>query len=245
MKRIIFIGSGSKGNSTLIEYKENRFILIDCGFSNRYFNHVLEINNLNINQIDYIFITHNHIDHIKMINTLDGKKIYSFKNTIQDVNYNFLNEGVNYFCDFEVNVIKTSHDAPDSIGFIFKIDDKEIVYLTDLGFIKKSVLNLIKNKDYYILESNHDIDMLLNSNRPKSLINRIKGRSGHLSNQQAINYLNKVINDNTKHIFLAHLSQECNNEDLLNNYIKENFKYYKDNFVTLLKQIDGSIFYYD
>ena len=245
MKRIIFIGSGSKGNSTLIEYKENRFILIDCGFSNRYFNHVLEINNLNINQIDYIFITHNHIDHIKMINTLDGKKIYSFKNTIQDVNYNFLNEGVNYFCDFEVNVIKTSHDAPDSIGFIFKIDDKEIVYLTDLGFIKKSVLNLIKNKDYYILESNHDIDMLLNSNRPKSLINRIKGRSGHLSNQQAIDYLNKVINDNTKHIFLAHLSQECNNEDLLNNYIKENFKYYKDNFVTLLKQIDGSIFYYD
>ena len=245
MKRIIFIGSGSKGNSTLIEYKENRFILIDCGFSNRYFNHVLEINNLNINQIDYIFITHNHIDHIKMINTLDGKKIYSFKNTIQDVNYNFLNEGVNYFCDFEINVIKTSHDAPDSIGFIFKIDDKEIVYLTDLGFIKKSVLNLIKNKDYYILESNHDIDMLLNSNRPKSLINRIKGRSGHLSNQQAINYLNKVINDNTKHIFLAHLSQECNNEDLLNNYIKENFKYYKDNFVTLLKQIDGSIFYYD
>lgn len=245
MKRIIFIGSGSKGNSTLIEYKENRFILIDCGFSNRYFNHVLEINNLNINQIDYIFITHNHIDHIKMINTLDGKKIYSFKNTIQDVNYNFLNEGVNYFCDFEINVIKTSHDAPDSIGFIFKIDDKEIVYLTDLGFIKKSVLNLIKNKDYYILESNHDIDMLLNSNRPKSLINRIKGRSGHLSNQQAIDYLNKVINDNTKHIFLAHLSQECNNEDLLNNYIKENFKYYKDNFVTLLKQIDGSIFYYD
>lgn len=245
MKRIIFIGSGSKGNSTLIEYKENRFILIDCGFSIRYFNHVLEINNLNINQIDYIFITHNHIDHIKMINKLDEKKIYSFKNTIQDVNYNFLNEGVNYFCDFEINVIKTSHDAPDSIGFIFKIDDKEIVYLTDLGFIKKSVLNLIKNKDYYILESNHDIDMLLNSNRPKSLINRIKGRSGHLSNQQAIDYLNKVINDNTKHIFLAHLSQECNNEDLLNNYIKENFKYYKDNFVTLLKQIDGSIFYYD
>lgn len=245
MKRIIFIGSGSKGNSTLIEYKENRFILIDCGFSNRYFNHVLEINNLNINQIDYIFITHNHIDHIKMINKLDEKKIYSFKNTIQDVNYNFLNEGVNYFCDFEVNVIKTSHDAPDSIGFIFKIDDKEIVYLTDLGFIKKSVLNLIKNKDYYILESNHDIDMLLNSNRPKSLIKRIKGRSGHLSNQQAIDYLNKVVNDNTKHIFLAHLSQECNNEDLLNNYIKENFKYYKDNFLTLLKQIDGSIFYYD
>ena len=245
MKRIIFIGSGSKGNSTLIEYKENRFILIDCGFSNRYFNHVLEINNLNINQIDYIFITHNHIDHIKMINKLDEKKIYSFKNTIQDVNYNFLNEGVNYFCDFEVNVIKTSHDAPDSVGFIFKINDKEIVYLTDLGFIKKSVLNLIKNKDYYILESNHDIDMLLNSNRPKSLINRIKGRSGHLSNQQAIDYLNKVVNDNTKHIFLAHLSQECNNEDLLNNYVKENFKYYKDNFVTLLKQIDGSIFYYD
>lgn len=245
MKRIIFIGSGSKGNSTLIEYKENRFILIDCGFSNRYFNHVLEINNININQIDYIFITHNHIDHIKMINKLDEKKIYSFKNTIQDVNYNFLNEGVNYFCDFEVNVIKTSHDAPDSVGFIFKINDKEIVYLTDLGFIKKSVLYLIKNKDYYILESNHDIDMLLNSNRPKSLINRIKGRSGHLSNQQAIDYLNKVVNDNTKHIFLAHLSQECNNEDLLNNYIKENFKYYKDNFLTLLKQIDGSIFYYD
>lgn len=245
MKKIIFIGSGSKGNSTLIEYKENRFILIDCGFSNRYFNHVLEINNLNINQIDYIFITHNHIDHIKMINKLDEKKIYSFKNTIQDINYNFLNEGVNYFCDFEVNVIKTSHDAPDSVGFIFKINDKEIVYLTDLGFIKKSVLNLIKYKDYYILESNHDIDMLLNSNRPKSLINRIKGRSGHLSNQQAIDYLNKVVNDNTKHIFLAHLSQECNNEDLLNNYIKENFKYYKDNFVTLLKQIDGSIFYYD
>ena len=84
------------------------------------------------------------------------------------------------------------------------------MYITDTGFIPLKTLNIIQNKDIYIIESNHDINMLLESRRTNRLKERILSSVGHLSNDLCAQYLAEVIGDKTKAIFLAHLSEECN-----------------------------------
>ena len=93
---------------------------------------------------------------------------------------------------------------------MLKSDKEELVYLTDTGQISKRTFNLIKNKTYYIIESNHDVEMLLNSNRPAILKSRILSYKGHLSNEDSAFYMSNLIGENTKKIVLAHLSEECN-----------------------------------
>ena len=93
---------------------------------------------------------------------------------------------------------------------MLKSDNEELVYLTDTGQISKRTFNLIKNKTYYIIESNHDVEMLLNSNRPAILKSRILSYKGHLSNEDSAFYMSNLIGENTKKIVLAHLSEECN-----------------------------------
>lgn len=236
------MGSGSKGNCSLLEYKNGHFLCIDVGLSYKTFLSYLQNYKIKMNQIDYYFITHNHSDHIKMLNKVPYEKTYSFKHTIPGFNYNILNEGWNEFLDFNVNVIKTNHDAPDSIGFVFNINNKEIVYLTDSGIIKRSNFKYLKNKDYYVLESNYDLDMLMNSSRPLFLKKRIKGRNGHLDNLQTIEYLNSFVGDKTKYIFFAHVSQECNNPEILKNLCENSLDCYSKVNFEILKQDDGRLF---
>ena len=120
--------------------------------------------------------------------------------------------------DLIVDYFKTSHDT-DSVGYIFKSNDKEIVYVTDTGYINIKNLKKLNNKDLYIFESNHDIEMLMNNpNYPYQIKQRILGDKGHLSNNQCKEYLNKIIGDKTKYIVLAHLSEQNNDPSLaLNN----------------------------
>ena len=240
--RYIVLGSGSKGNCSLLEYKKDHFICIDVGFCYKTFLATLSKYNIELDNIDYYFITHNHTDHIKMLCKVPNSKIYSYKKTISDYSYNILHKGVNDFIDFKVNVIRTSHDAPFSIGFIFNIDKKEIVYITDSGKIKSCYFKQLLNKDYYILESNYDINMLYNSSRPIFLKQRIDSDKGHLSNIQAIDYLNNFVGHNTKQIFFAHISQECNDPQILNNLCKNSLKCYGSVKFDILKQDDGRIF---
>ena len=240
--RYIVLGSGSKGNCSLLEYKKDHFICIDVGFCYKTFLATLNKYNIELDNIDYYFITHNHTDHIKMLCKVPNSKIYSYKKTISDYSYNILHKGVNDFIDFKVNVIRTSHDAPFSIGFIFNIGNKEIVYITDSGKIKNHYFKELFNKDYYILESNYDLDMLYNSSRPIFLKQRIDSDKGHLSNIQAIDYLNNFVGNNTKQIFFAHISQECNDPQILNNLCKNSLNCYGNVKLEILKQDDGRIF---
>lgn len=238
---IYFLGSGSKGNSTLIEYKKDHFILVDIGLRKLALKEKILRICRSFSKIDYVFVTHNHTDHIKPEN-LDlfenQNMIYSYEETLYRFtrDYTFLDEGINEFDDFKVNVIKTSHDAINSIGFVFIFKELELVYLTDLGFVKKDILKLINNKDYYVFECNHDVEMLMNSSRPRDLKLRIKGRRGHLSNEQSCKYLNSVVGDKTKHIFLAHVSEECNSDKAIIDEFKNNFKYYDKDLLTILRQ---------
>ncbi len=106
-------------------------------------------------------------------------------------------------------------DAGEHIGFVFECQGYKLSYMTDLGSITDTVMNLIMASDAYVIEANYDKDLQMNSSRPWGLIKRIMGDFGHLSNEQATDYLIKVVDiDKTKKIFLAHLSRDCNNHEL-------------------------------
>ena len=113
-----------------------------------------------------------------------------------------------------ITVIKTSHDAPDSRGYIVSNNDKSIVYITDTGYINEKYFEILKNRNLYVMESNHDVEMLSNGKYPFQLRQRILSDKGHLSNYDSAKYLSKFIGNKTKYILLAHLSEENNTKEL-------------------------------
>ncbi|MBQ3421251.1 MAG: hypothetical protein IJH34_06200 [Romboutsia sp.] len=119
--------------------------------------------------------------------------------------------------DMEIDVIKTSHDASDSNGYIINCDNNSIVYITDTGYRNEKYHTKLLNKNVYIMESNHDIEMLNNGPYPYELRRRIYSDKGHLSNVDSAKYLADFIGDKTKCIMLAHLSEENNKPDIAYN----------------------------
>ena len=222
--KVAVLASGSKGNSTYIE-TNNTKILIDAGMSNLYIEKKLILLGVNPDDINFVFITHTHTDHIAGLKVFIKKhhpKVFltiDMYNELKDIlnDYEILESEI-ILNDLVVDYFKTSHDT-DSVGYIFKSNDKEIVYVTDTGYINIKNLKKLNNKDLYIFESNHDIEMLMNNpNYPYQIKQRILGDKGHLSNNQCKEYLNKIIGDKTKYIVLAHLSEQNNDPSLaLNN----------------------------
>ena len=222
--KVSVLASGSKGNSTYIE-TNNTKVLIDAGMSSLYIEKKLILLGVNPDDINFVFITHTHTDHVAGLKVFIKKhhpKVFltlDMYNELKDIlnEYEILESEI-ILNDLIVDYFKTSHDT-DSVGYIFKSNDKEIVYVTDTGYINIKNLKKLNNKDLYIFESNHDIEMLMNNpNYPYQIKQRILGDKGHLSNNQCKEYLNKIIGNKTKYIVLSHLSEQNNDPSLaLNN----------------------------
>jgi len=221
--KVTVLSSGSKGNTTYIESNQAK-ILIDAGNSSKYILSKLEELKINPKEIDAILITHTHTDHIKGLPVLLKKinpcvymteKMRPYLDYIE--NYQIINSDSINIKDLNINVIKTSHDTEDSVGYIINNQNKSIVYITDTGYINNKYHKLLKNHDIYIMESNHDIEMLNNGKYPFELRQRILSDKGHLSNYDSAKYLSKFIGDKTKYILLAHLSEENNTKELAYN----------------------------
>ena len=225
--KISILASGSKGNCTYIETNYTK-TLIDVGMSNLYIEKKLTALGINPDDINNIFITHTHIDHIAGLKVFVKKHhptVYLTSKMYEEIkdyliDYVIIEDKVS-LSDLTVDYFKTSHDAPDSVGYIFKNNDKEFVYVTDTGYINFKNLKKITNKDFYVLESNHDIELLMNNpNYPYQIKQRILGDKGHLSNVQCLEYLKKIVGDHTKYIVLAHLSEQNNDPVLALNNIQ-------------------------
>lgn len=229
------LASGSKGNCTYIETAKNK-ILVDLGMTNLYIEKKLLDLDIEPENINCIFLTHTHVDHISALKVFIKKhnpKVYLTKKmyneliqTINLDNYVIIDKDI-LIDDLEVKVFKTSHDTDDSVGYVFKSEDKELVYITDTGYINVKNHELLKDKDAYIIESNHDVSMLMNNpNYPHHIKIRILSDKGHLSNDDSADYISHFISQKTKNIILIHLSEQNNTEKLaldtlvnkLNNY---------------------------
>lgn len=235
--KVSLLASGSKGNCCFVETKSNSF-LIDIGMTCAYIEKELNTIEKTGKNIDAVFITHTHADHINGLKVFVKKynpiiyvsaKMYEeLKNIVWSDNYVILGKELK-IDDLKVTVIKTSHDTDDSVGYIFEEAGHSLVYITDTGYINTKNHEKLSNKNMYILESNHDIDMLMNNPKyPYHLKQRILGDKGHLSNKDCSYYLSKFISNNTKYIVLAHLSEHNNTPSLalqqLQNTLTENDK---------------------
>lgn len=218
--KICVLASGSKGNSSYIETNQTKS-LVDIGMSAGYIAKSLKNIGVNPSDIQRIFITHTHTDHIAGLKVFLKKyhpTVYLTEKMEKELGFDiddkvYIDEGVS-IADLDVGVVKTSHDAADSNGYVFSSLNKSIVYITDTGYIHVKNFDKLKNKSVYVFESNHDIRMLKEGKYPYYLQQRILSDKGHLSNKDSAYYLSEFIGDNTEKIILIHLSEENNKPEV-------------------------------
>ena len=219
------INSGSKGNATVVFTKEAT-ILIDAGIPICTIEEELNKFNKSLKDIDYVLVTHNHTDHIRGIKAFSPKKIYALEGTVPGSLSNVIETNVPFILkDCKVTAFPTSHDALNPCGYVIECGDEKLVYMTDTGTYLSSNTRLLKNPTYLIIESNHDIQMLLYTNRPMELIQRILGEFGHLCNEDSAFAALEIIGEDTKEVILAHLSEEANTPETALAAYQKVFKY--------------------
>lgn len=213
------LASGSKGNSTFVEINNTR-LLIDAGISARRVSKSLEQLGVDIKGLDGIIITHEHRDHISglpMLCKKYGLPLYSREDTfkamycLKDLPLECINPIEQNFCigGLSIDAFSTSHDAADSVGYSLHGKKEKCTLVTDLGFVTSTVQEAIDGSDVLILEANHDQKMLRSGSYPQSLKQRILGKFGHLSNNDAAWALARM-KKNNPYVFLAHMSEENN-----------------------------------
>ncbi len=223
------IASGSSGNCIYVG-SDRASVLIDTGLSGRRIEQGLKGIDRSVADIGGIFITHEHSDHIKGLGVLARKyavPIYATQGTIDEIrrmgSLGTIDPGL--FCpivpdqtvevgDLELNPFRISHDAADPVAYRISCGEKHVAVATDMGCYDEYTVEHLQGLDALLLESNHDIRMLQAGPYPYYLKQRILGRRGHLSNENAGRLLCEVIHDRLKYIFLGHLSQENNYEAL-------------------------------
>ena len=238
--KIVVLSSSSSGNCTFIELDGIRF-LVDAGLGfNDIKNKLFDIGE-EPEKLDFIIVTHAHNDHVKSIHSFNrvyNTKIYIGEETFNEYakkdlikNYEFV-DNLSEIMGIRFTKIPISHDKK-GYGYVFENDKVSIVYMTDTGMIHYKYYNRLLNKTYYLLESNHDVEMEMNGTKDQMTKLRNIGDMGHLSNEDCAKYLNYFIGNNTKYIYLIHISDHDNthekpfhvNSDSLDKNIKIFLKY--------------------
>ncbi|MDK2823851.1 MAG: hypothetical protein PWQ67_1056 [Clostridia bacterium] len=233
--RICSFASGSSGNCYYIGTEKTN-ILIDAGISGkRIIEGLKEKVGISGKELDGIFVTHEHIDHIQSLGVLARRfktPLYAtrgtwegMKNKLGRVDSDLCNtlhsKGSLEMGDINIEWFPTSHDANEPVGFLLENENKYVGLATDTGMINKRMVNALFNIDALFLEANHDEKMLLSGSYPTYLKKRIRSSKGHLSNVAAGQALLELVNVKTKSVFLAHLSQENNLPSLALKTVKD------------------------
>jgi phosphoribosyl 1,2-cyclic phosphodiesterase len=214
------LASGSKGNSLFVSCHNSSF-LIDAGLSGIEIERRMGHRDIHPESLSAIVITHEHTDHVKGAGVLSRRyqlPVYMTQKTFQACqglghieNIHFFECGTPFEIDqIQFNPFSISHDAQDPSGLTLEYKAHKIGIATDLGIATTLVKEHLKDSDLLYLESNHDLEMLMNGSYPWHLKQRIKGRTGHLSNLDAKNLVAELKTDRLKHVILAHLSEENN-----------------------------------
>ncbi len=217
--QIASLGSGSRGNATLIQHKSTT-LLIDCGFSLRETERRLQRLGMSASDVDAIFVTHEHTDHIKGVGAFARKHkipVWMTHGTLRAAEPGFIpviNEMVTEekldICDIQVTPFSVPHDAAEPCQFCFSDGDKCIGVLTDTGMITPHIIEMLSGLDALLLECNHDLNMLEEGEYPQSLKVRVASDYGHLNNDQAASLLEQIDANNLNYIAAMHISGKNN-----------------------------------
>ncbi|MFQ5642729.1 MAG: MBL fold metallo-hydrolase [Thiogranum sp.] len=223
MVRFASLGSGSKGNATLVEAGATR-ILVDCGFSCVETEKRLARLSLEPGDLSAILVTHEHGDHISGVARLSrryGLPVWMTAGTEAvhkggevDTWHCFSGHRDFSIGDLQIRPFPVPHDAREPCQFVFSDGHRRLGLLTDVGSITAHIVQALLNLDAIILECNHDPDMLATGPYPPLLKQRVGGPFGHLSNQQAADLLARIDTDRLQHLVVAHLSEKNNHPGL-------------------------------
>ena len=227
--RLCSIASGSSGNCIYVG-SDTTHLLVDVGISGKRTEAGLKELDLSMRDIDGIFITHEHADHIAGLGVLVRKyeiPIYATKGTITAIkNSNAVGEIPDeLFCpisadekivikDLVCNPMRISHDAAEPVAYRIQHGKKRVGIITDLGNYNDYTVESLKGMDALLLEANHDVNMLQVGPYPYYLKQRILGDRGHLSNERAGQLLCSLLHDKLQSVMLGHLSKENNLPEL-------------------------------
>ncbi len=227
--RMMSIASGSSGNCIYIG-SDNTHILIDAGVSRKKIVEGLKRADLSLSDISAIFVTHEHIDHIKGIGVISRKEetpIYATAGTIEGIRgtsslgavseevYHIVNADQEMqIDDLCIHPFTISHDANEPVAYTVTSGNEKMSVITDLGKYDDYIVDNLKGSNSLLIEANHDIKMLQVGSYPYYLKQRILGDRGHLSNETSGRLLSDLLCDNLKNVMLGHLSKENNYEQL-------------------------------
>lgn len=224
---ISILASGSTGNATYIESADKK-LLIDCGLSGKKTEQLLQSINRDPKDLDAIFVTHEHHDHVHGVGVMARRyhlPIYANEKTWQamapslgkiapEQKFILANDTTMTFGDIDISSFGVSHDAVDPQFYSLQKDNKRFVILTDTGYVSDRMSGFLRDADVYLLESNHDVNMLRSGPYPWSLKQRILSEKGHLSNNESALAITDMLGRHTKRIYLGHLSQKNNMKEV-------------------------------
>lgn len=225
--KFISLGSGSSGNCYLLQSGETS-ILLDAGISMRVLKkHLKDIGISLEDDVAAVFVTHDHADHIKAVGNIAcdcGKTIYAtrlvhegiacnrcLKISIPNDRIAFVEKGTTVkLGDFCITPFDVPHDSHDCVGYVVEADGVRFCLITDVGHVTDTIREQVGLANYLVLESNHDINMLIMGKYSAFLKERISGEGGHLNNEQAALLLAEYATPQLRHVWLCHLSEENN-----------------------------------
>lgn len=230
MLKFFSLGSGSSGNCYFLTTGQHS-ILIDAGLNMRNLKRTLQSYGFSLEQVDAVFVTHDHADHIKSVGNLANDMdipVYSTQPIHIGINRNYCVTSkltpahVRYINkeeslalgDFTITPFEVLHDSSDCVGYQVEAEGVTFVLITDAGSVTPVLRQRVANANYLVLESNHDEDMLAMGPYPAYLKGRIRSGRGHLSNRQAAELLAENATEKLKHAWLCHLSEENNHPEL-------------------------------
>lgn len=222
--RFASLGSGSKGNATLVDSGDST-LLIDCGFSIRETERRFRRLNFSPENLTAILVTHEHSDHLRGVMPLArkyGLTVYMTPGTstqakgLDKVRVELIKASCRFDVgDFQVTPVAVPHDAREPVQYLVRAGALTLGVLTDLGRVTPHLVTEYRHCDGLLLEANHDVGMLKDGPYPRHLQKRVGGDWGHLNNVQSLNLLQQLALDNMQHLVLGHISQKNNSVSLL------------------------------
>ena len=222
--RFVSLGSGSRGNATLLDAGGTR-LLVDCGFSLREFERRLAAADMAAGALDAILVTHEHADHVRGVGAVArryGVPVWTTAGTwramaggkVPELRLFSAHGGRLRIGNVQVRPFAVPHDAREPVQYVFEQGGRRLGMLTDSGSLTPHIVDSLRGLDALILECNHDPAMLASGPYPPALQARVGGRLGHLSNVQAAALLKRLDHHRLGRLVAAHLSEKNNHPDL-------------------------------